>query len=133
MFIVYSIIVQGGISVNLSHNDLGNNIFVFFAGTVSGIGWIVFLFMWLSGKNISFGVLRFISKNALVILPLHYYVLRCFDWFDIIPFKKDSFVYFVVCVVSLALLCFVGIIFFRTKLYYLMGKKKVTVQELFKE
>ena len=92
--LLYSFIVRAGYTANLSHNDLGNNILTFYTGTFTGVIWMFLIFTFLNRIGIKIGIFRFISRNALIILPLHYYVIKLINYLNIIPFSHGSIYYF---------------------------------------
>lgn len=128
--LLYSFIVRAGYTANLSHNDLGNNILTFYTGTFTGVIWMFLIFTFLNRIGIKIGIFRFISRNALIILPLHYYVIKLINYLNIIPFSHGS-IYFLISSIVVIIICFLGCILFRTQLYMLLGKEKTSFRECF--
>lgn len=129
--LLYSFIVRAGYTANLSHNDLGNNIVTFYTGTFTGVIWMFLIFTFLNRIGIKIGIFRFISRNALIILPLHYYVIKLINYLNIIPFSHGSIYYFLISSIVVIIVCFLGCILFRTQLYMLLGKEKISFRECF--
>lgn len=129
--LLYSFIVRAGYTANLSHNDLGNNILTFYTGTFTGVIWMFLIFTFLNRIGIKIGIFRFISRNALIILPLHYYVIKLINYLNIIPFSHGSIYYFLISSIVVIIICFLGCILFRTQLYMLLGKEKISFRECF--
>lgn len=129
--LLYSFIVRAGYTANLSHNDLGNNILTFYTGTFTGVIWMFLIFTFLNRIGIKIGIFRFISRNALIILPLHYYVIKLINYLNIIPFSHGSIYYFLISSIVVIIICFLGCILFRTQLYMLLGKEKTSFRECF--
>lgn len=129
--LLYSFIVRAGYTANLSHNDLGNNIVTFYTGTFTGVIWKFLIFTFLNRIGIKIGIFRFISRNALIILPLHYYVIKLINYLNIIPFSHGSIYYFLISSIVVIIVCFLGCILFRTQLYMLLGKEKISFRECF--
>ena len=130
--LLYSFIVRAGYTADLSHNDLGNNILTFYTGTFTGVIWMFLIFTFLNRIGIKIGIFRFISRNALIILPLHYYVIKLINYLNIIPFSHGSIYYFLISSIVVIIVCFLGCILFRTQLYMLLGKEKISFRECFK-
>ena len=117
----------------MMNNDLGNNFAVFLASSLFGILSLVTLFLLmdrlpaLKGIQVIKGVFRNISRNGMIILAVHWWILL----FLRIVFKKEldqpgiAYLSIPILVVGVVL----AIPLFRTKLYRLISKEKVSVQE----
>lgn len=118
---------------SMMNNDLGNNFAVFLASSLFGILSLVTLFLLmdrlpaLKGIQVIKGVFRNISRNGMIILAVHWWILL----FLRIVFKKEldqpgiAYLSIPILVVGVVL----AIPLFRTKLYRLISKEKVSVQE----
>lgn len=113
--------LKGGF-LDLRINDLASSILIFLLYTTSGIAFFITLFRYISQKdNIFFGIFRNISRNALIILAMHYFFYALFgSLFDINYYVK----------LLLVLICtIISIPIFRCYLYKLIGKEKISIKE----
>ena len=132
-FILYAFIEIPDPNFSIMNNDLGKSFIVFLASSVFGITGLIATFM-LADKlpniapvRIVKGILRNISRNALVILAVHWWILLVLR----IIFKKEmdrpGIAYLSALIVTVGVTITIPI--FRCKLYKLLGKEKVSVRE----
>ncbi len=127
---MYFINQNGGIS--LWSNALGPNLLFFILSTLTGIFLIINIFILFdkSTNKLSIvvkGILRNIARNALIILAVHYWTIRCCNIF-LHTYKNTVWYSFLVLVIVI-LNCILAIPLFRNKLYWLIGKKKISIKE----
>ena len=132
-FILYAFIEVPDPNFSIMNNDLGKSPWIFVASSFFGIAGLVATFM-LADKlpniapvRIIKGILRNISRNALVILAVHWWILLVLR----IIFKKEmdrpGIAYLSALIVTAGVIAAIPI--FRCKLYKLLGKEKVSVRE----
>ena len=132
-FILYAFIEVPDPNFSIMNNDLGKSPWIFVASSFFGIAGLVATFM-LADKlpniapvRIVKGILRNISRNALVILAVHWWILLVLR----IIFKKEmdrpGIAYLSALIVTAGVIAAIPI--FRCKLYKLLGKEKVSVRE----
>lgn len=125
--------INGG--VHLISNSLGVSLSGYLMSTCCGIALLINVFVLLSRIKIKIikglkGILRNIARNGIVVLAVHYWLLRiCFEFID-----RDYIVEGVHFVsIKSILFVIVGTILlipiFRNKLYWLIGTKKLTIKE----
>jgi hypothetical protein len=115
------------------NNDLGKSFPVFLASSVFGIVGLVATFMFadklpnIEPIRIAKGILRNISRNALIILAVHWYIFLVLRIVFKAQIDRPGIAYLS------ALIVIVGIVgaipLFRCKLYRLLGKEKISVRE----
>ncbi|NBH67394.1 hypothetical protein D3Z46_13985 [Bacteroides sartorii] len=96
--------------------------------TVSGIFLIVCIFICFNkfvNGSILQGILRNIACNALVFLAVHYWTIQCYQIF-FHPINQKSYFPWLVTLI-MTIITVLAIPLFRTKLYKLIGKEKITV------
>ncbi|WP_290915899.1 acyltransferase family protein [Fibrobacter sp.] len=132
-FAAYAYIEVPDPNFSIMNNDLGKSLPVFLASSFFGIAGLVATFM-LADKlpniapfRIIKGILRNISRNALVILAVHWYTLLVMRLLFRDTFNKPGIAYLVIPVVAAVVI--VAIPLFRCKLYRLLGKQKISVRE----
>ena len=132
-FIVYAFIEIPDPNFSIMNNDLGKSFPVFLASSVFGIVGLVAAFMF-AGKlpniapiRIAKGILRNISRNALIILAVHWYMFLVLRIVFKAQIDRPGIAYLS------ALIVIVGIVgaipLFRCKLYRLLGKEKISARE----
>ena len=132
-FVLYAFIEIPDPNFSIMNNDLGKSFIVFLASSVFGITGLIATFM-LADKlpniapvRIVKGILRNISRNALVILAVHWWILLVLR----IIFKKEmdrpGIAYLSALIVTGGVTITIPI--FRCKLYKLLGKEKVSIRE----
>lgn len=124
----YAININGGISLNF--NKLGNNFWGYILSTISGIFLISSIFIFINKlvkDSIVQGTLRNIARNALIILSVHYWVIICCRIFFSSIAKETYFPWLVTFI--MIIVTTLAIPLFRTKLYKLIGKNKISFKE----
>ncbi len=117
----------------IMNNNLGKSLPVFLASSFFGIAGLVATFMFadklpnIAPFRIVKGILRNISRNALVILAVHWYTLLVMRLLFRDMFNKPGIAYLAIPVVATVVI--VAIPLFRCKLYRLLGKQKISVRE----
>ena len=132
-FILYAFIEVPDPNFSIMNNDLGKSFIGFLASSIFGITGLIATFMLadklpsLAPIRIVKGILRNISRNALVILAVHWWILLVLR----IIFKKEmdrpGIAYLSALIVTAGVI--VAIPIFRCKLYKLLGKEKISVRE----
>lgn len=132
-FIVYAFIEIPDPNFNIMNNDLGKSFPVFLASSVFGIVGLVAAFMFadklpnIAPIRIAKGILRNISRNALIILAVHWYIFLVFRIVFKAQIDRPGIAYLSALIVIAGI---VGAIpLFRCKLYRLLGKEKICVRE----
>lgn len=132
-FAAYAYLEVPDPNFSIMNNDLGKSLPVFLASSFFGIAGLVATFMFadklpnIAPFRIIKGILRNISRNALVILAVHWYTLLVMRLFFRDTFNKPGIVYLVIPVVAAVVI--VAIPLFRCKLYKLLGKQKISARE----
>lgn len=125
---LYAININGIIS--LVTNELGDNFFGYILSTISGIFLIINIFIFLNrfvDKSILQGILKNIARNALIILAVHYWAIQCCRIF-LHPISNEGYFPWLVALIMI-MVTILAIPLFRTKLYKLIGKEKITFKE----
>ena len=132
-FAAYAYIEVPDPNFSIMNNDLGKSLPVFLASSFFGIAGLVATFM-LADKlpNIApfciiKGILRNISRNALVILAVHWYILLVMRLLFREAFNKPGIAYLAIPVVATVVIGAIPL--FRCKLYHLLSKQKISVRE----
>lgn len=124
----YGINANGAIS--LIANELGNNFLGYILSTICGVFLIISIFIFLNrivSKSILQGILKNIARNALIILAVHYWTIQCCRIF-FYPIPKENYFPWLVTLI-MVIVTILAIPLFRTKLYKLIGKEKITFKE----
>lgn len=127
---IYLYAINQNGAINLVTNELGNKFFGYILSTISGIFLIVSLFIFLNkfvSKSILQGILKNIARNALIILAVHYWAIQCSRIF-LYPISKENYFPWLVTLIMI-IVTILAIPIFRTKLYKLIGKEKITFKE----
>ena len=125
---LYAINMNGIIDLNF--NKLGNSLVYYILSTISGIFLIVSVFILLNrfvNKSMLQGILKNIARNALVILAVHYWVIKCCRIY-LYSISKESYFPWLITLIMI-IVTILAIPLFRTKLYKLIGKEKITFKE----
>lgn len=132
-FTAYAYIEIPDPDFSIMNNDLGKSLPVFLASSFFGIAGLVATFI-LADKfpniapiRIIKGILCNISRNALVILAVHWYTLLVMRLLFRDTFNKPGIAYLAIPVVATAVIGAIPL--FRCKLYRLLGKQKISVRE----
>ncbi len=132
-FAAYAYIEIPDPDFSIMNNDLGKSLPVFLASSFFGIAGLVATFMFadklpnIAPFRIIKGILRNISRNALVILAVHWYTLLVMRLLFRDTFNKPGIAYLVIPVVAIVVIGAIPL--FRCKLYRLLGKQKISVRE----
>ena len=131
--IAYAYIEIPDPNFSIMNNDLGKDFRIFVASSVFGIAGLVATFI-LADKlpniaSIRFikGILRNISRNALVILAVHWYILLVMRLLFRDTFNKPGTAYASIAIVAAGVIAAIPL--FRCKLYKLLGKQPASVRE----
>ena len=132
-FAAYAYIEVPDPNFSIMNNDLGKSLPVFLASSFFGIAGLVATFMFadklpnIAPFRIIKGILRNISRNALVILAVHWYTLLVMRLLFRDTFNKPGIAYLAIPVVATVVIGAIPL--FRCKLYRLLGKQKISVRE----
>jgi hypothetical protein len=132
-FAAYAYIEVPDPNFSIMNNDLGKSLPVFLASSFFGIAGLVATFMFadklpnIAPFRIIKGILRNISRNALVILAVHWYTLLVMRLLFRDTFNKPGIAYLAIPVVATVVIGAIPL--FRCKLYKLLGKQKISVRE----
>lgn len=119
-------------AISLTFNNLEHNFGGYILSTISGIFLITSIFIFIDkfiNNSIIQGILRNIARNALIILSVHYWVVICCRIF-LYSIAKETYFPWLVTLIMI-IVTTLAIPLFRTKLYMLISKKKITVKESF--
>ena len=132
-FVLYAFVENPDPNFSIMNNVLGKSLGIFLASSFFGIAGLIATFIVadklpnIAPIRIAKGVLRNISRNALVILAVHWWILLVLR----IIFKKEmdrpGIAYLSALIVTAGVIAAIPI--FRCKLYKLLGKEKVSVRE----
>ena len=132
-FILYAALEIPDANFSIMNNDLGKSLPRFVASSIFGIAGLVAAFQ-LASKLPSIapirllkGILRNISRNALVILAVHWYILLVMRLLFRSTFNQPGIAYLAIPVVAIAVIAAIPL--FRNKLYKLLGKQPASVRE----
>lgn len=132
-FILYAFIEVPDPYFSIMNNDLGKSLPRFVASSIFGIAGLVAAFQ-LASKlpstapiRLLKGILRNISRNALVILAVHWYILLVMRLLFRSTFNQPGIAYLAIPVVAIAVIAAIPL--FRNKLYKLLGKQPASVRE----
>ncbi|MDY6264711.1 MAG: acyltransferase [Fibrobacter sp.] len=132
-FVLYAFVENPDPNFSIMNNVLGKSLGIFLASSFFGIAGLVATFM-LADKlpniapiRIAKGILRNISRNALVILAVHWWILLVLRIVFKSELDKPGTAYLSAIIVTVGVTITIPI--FRCKLYKLLGKEKVSVRE----
>ena len=132
-FVLYAIVENPDPYFSIMNNDLGKSLVGFIASSIFGIAGLVAAFI-LADKlpnkapiRIVKGILRNISRNALVILAVHWYILLVMRLLYRAEINQPGIAYLSTLIVTAGVI--IAIPLFRCKLYKLLGKEKVSLRE----
>ena len=132
-FIAYAFIEIPDPNFSIMNNDLGKSLPIFVASSFFGITGLVTTFI-LADKlpnvapiHILKGILRNISRNALVILAVHWYILLVMRLLFRETFNRPGIAYASIAIVAAGVIAAIPL--FRCKLYKLLGKQPTSVRE----
>ena len=132
-FVLYAFVENPDPNFSIMNNDLGKSLGIFLASSFFGIAGLIATFI-LADKlpnivpiRIANGILRNISRNALVILAVHWWILLVLRIVFKSELDKPGTAYLSAIIVTVGVT--IAIPIFRCKLYKLLGKEKVSVRE----
>lgn len=132
-FILYAAFEIPNPDFSIMNNYLGKSLPIFVASSFFGIAGLVAAFI-LADKlpniapiRIIKGILRNISRNALVILAVHWYILLIMRLLFRSTFNQPGIAYLSIAIVTAGVIAAIPL--FRCKLYKLLGKQPASVRE----
>jgi len=132
-FIAYAYIEIPDPNFSIMNNDLGKDFRIFVASSFFGIAGLVTTFI-LADKlpnivpiRIFKGILRNISRNALIILAIHWYILLVLRVVFKAQIDRPGIAYLSAFIVIAGVIAAIPL--FRCKLYKLLGKERVSMRE----
>ena len=132
-FAAYAYLEVPDPNFSIMNNDLGKDLRIFVASSFFGIAGLIGTFV-LADKlpdaapvRIAKGILRNISRNALVILAVHWYTLLVMRLLFKPEINRPGIAYLAIPVVIAVVIGTIPL--FRCKLYKLLGKQKISVRE----
>jgi fucose 4-O-acetylase-like acetyltransferase len=132
-FILYAIVENPDPYFSIMNNALGKSLPIFITSSFFGIAGLVAAFI-LADKlpnkapiRIIKGILRNISRNALVILAVHWYILLVMRLLFRSTFNQPGIAYLSIAIVAAGVIAAIPL--FRCKLYKLLGKQPASVRE----
>jgi fucose 4-O-acetylase-like acetyltransferase len=132
-FVLYAAFENPDPNFSIMNNDLGKSLAGFLASSAFGIAGLVTAFVAIgripaiAPLQIVKGILRNISRNALVILAVHWYALLVMRIVYKAQINRPGTAYLAIPIVVAILV--VAIPLFRCKLYKLLGKEKISLRE----
>ena len=132
-FILYAAFEIPDPNFSIMNNDLGKSLPIFVASSFFGIAGLVTAFVAadkipnIGPIRILKGILRNISRNALVILAVHWYILLVMRLLFRATFNKPDVAYISIAIVAAGVIAAIPL--FRCKLYKLLGKQPASVRE----
>ncbi|MCF0222144.1 MAG: hypothetical protein HUK19_07610 [Fibrobacter sp.] len=118
---------------SIMNNDLGKSALDFFASSLFGIVGLVFAFQLfaelpeIAPVKILKGILRNISRNALIILSVHWWALLILRIVFKPQLDKPYIAYCTIPIVAIVVIAAIPL--FRCKFYKLIAKEKITAKE----
>ena len=132
-FIIYAIAEIPDPNFSIMNNDLGKSLPKFIISSIFGIIGLTATFILADKLSDIFpirfikGILRNISRNALVILAVHWYILLVLRLLFRSEINKPGIAYLSIAVVAAGVIAAIPL--FRCKLYKLLGKQPASVRE----
>ena len=132
-FCAYAYLEVPDPNFSIMNNDLGKDFRIFVASSFFGIAGLVTTFVLadrlpnIAPIRIIKGILRNISRNALVILAVHWYILLVMRLLFRDTFNKPGIAYASIAIVATGVIAAIPL--FRCKLYKLLGKERISVRE----
>ena len=132
-FILYAAFEVPDPNFSIMNNALGKSLPIFIASSFFGIAGLVPAFVAADKiPNIGpirtvKGILRNISRNALVILAVHWYILLVMRLLFRSTFNQPGIAYLSIAIVTAGVIAAIPL--FRCKLYKLLGKQPASVRE----
>ena len=132
-FVAYGFLESPSPNFSIMNNDLGKSLFQFVASSITGIVGLIATFL-LASKlpnmapiRITKGILRNISRNALVILAVHWWIVFVLQLFLRPQINQPGIAYIAIPIVALGTIAAIPL--FRCRLYKLLSKERITVKE----
>lgn len=132
-FAAYAYLEVPDPNFSIMNNDLGKDLRIFVARSVFGIAGLIGAFV-LADKlpnatpvRIIKGILRNISRNALIILAVHWYTLLVMRLLFKPEINRPGIAYLAIPIVIAVVIGAIPL--FRCKLYRLLGKPRATLKE----
>ena len=132
-FAAYAYLEVPDPNFSIMNNDLGKDLRIFVASSFFGIAGLIGTFV-LADKlphvapiRIIKGILRNISRNALVILAVHWYALLVMRLLFKAEINRPGIAYLAIPIVIAVVIGAIPL--FRCKLYKLLSKEKISVRE----
>ena len=132
-FILYAAFEAPDPNFSIMNNDLGKSLPIFVASSIFGIAGLVTAFVAIDRipgilpLRLVKGILRNISRNALVILAVHWYTLLVMRLLFKPEINRPGIAYLAIPVVIAVVIGAIPL--FRCKLYKLLGKQKISARE----
>lgn len=132
-FILYAAFEIPNPDFSIMNNYLGKSLPIFVASSFFGIAGLVTAFVAadklpnIAPIRIIKGILRNISRNALVILAVHWYILLIMRLLFRDTFNQPGIAYLSIAIVTAGVIAAIPL--FRCKLYKLLGKQPASVRE----
>ncbi|OWV14296.1 acyltransferase [Fibrobacter sp. UWB5] len=132
-FILYAAFEVPDPNFSIMNNILGKSLPIFIASSFFGIAGLVTAFVAadkipnIGPIRIIKGILRNISRNALVILAVHWYILLVMRLLFRSTFNQPGIAYLSIAIVTAGVIAAIPL--FRCKLYKLLGKQPASVRE----
>ena len=132
-FVLYAFIEIPDPNFSIMNNDLGKSLGIFLASSFFGIAGLIATFIVadklpnIAPIRITKGILRNISRNALIILAVHWWILLVLRIVFKSELDKPGTAYLSAIIVTVGVT--IAIPIFRCKLYKLLGKEKVSIRE----
>jgi hypothetical protein len=132
-FVTYACIEIPNPDFSIMNNYLGKSLPIFVASSFFGIAGLVTAFVAadklpnIAPIRIIKGILRNISRNALVILAVHWYILLIMRLLFRDTFNQPGIAYLSIAIVTAGVIAAIPL--FRCKLYKLLGKQPASVRE----
>ncbi len=132
-FVAYAFLESPSPNFSIMNNDLGKSLPQFVASSITGITGLIATFL-LASKlpdvapiRITKGILRNISRNALVILAVHWWIIFVLRLLFRPAIDQPIIAYIAIPIVALGTIAAIPL--FRCRLYKLLGKERITVKE----
>ena len=131
-FVTYACIEIPDPNFSIMNNNLGKSLPVFLASSFFGIASLVATFMFadklpgIAPIHIIKGILRNISRNALVILAVHWYILLVMRLLFRGTFNNPGIAYISIAIVATGVIAAIPL--FRCRLYKLLGKQPTSAR-----
>lgn len=132
-FVLYGFINEASPWFSIMNNDLGKSLPRFVGSSVLGIAGLVAAFQLFSKLpdltpiRVVKGILRNISRNALIILAVHWWTLLILRIVFKQELDKPGVAYLSILIVIAVVIAAIPL--FRNKLYKLIGKEKISIKE----